>query len=201
MSSSSGRSGPWTRWSPPGVSSSRVRPLWAQAATRRVWLSCPIGRGCGLWIGPGGPDGIEQGGIADLDDAALSSAPITATERTAPVHPAGVAVLACRRRRTAGGVDPRGTIDGGGGEPESHRHACHRPRYADRRDGHTGHDRRTARESLAAIAADTPWCSFPVSWAGDRIGAAIARHAVTDLWTSFADLKAIDPELLGRCGI
>ena len=53
------------------------------------------------------------------------------------------------------------------------------------------------RESLAAIAAGHTLVLVPgIPGAGDRIGAAIARHAVTDLWTSFADLKAIDPELL-----
>ena len=150
-----------------------------------------------LWIGPGGPDGIEQGGIADLDDAALSSAPITATERTAPVHPAGVAVLAWQ----GAGAPPVALTHAGlsmvvaenlkvtgtlATDPDTRIVATATP-------GTIG----ALRESLAAIAAGHTLVLVPgIPGAGDRIGAAIARHAVTDLWTSFADLKAIDPELL-----
>ena len=68
-----------------GVPQSGAAPLGASGIAGYVSVLWPQVR---LWIGPGGPGRHRsKGGIADLDDAALSSAPITATERTAPVHP------------------------------------------------------------------------------------------------------------------
>ena len=67
----------------------------------------------------------------------------------------------------------------------------------------TGHDRRTALSRSPRSLRRTPWCVLVpgVSRGSDRIGAAIARHAVTDLWTSFADLRRSTRSCWSRCGI
>ncbi|QHN32050.1 amino acid adenylation domain-containing protein [Gordonia amarae] len=153
--------------------------------------------GLRLWIGPDGPDAVERAHLADLEGA-QSAAPVSAAERTAPVRPGDVVALVRSRpgapltAMTHAGLSlmPAENLKVTGSlatDPDTRVPAFGVPGTID-----------AFREMLAAVGAGHTLVVVPDGRGpiGERLAATIAAHAVTDLWTPLADLKALEATAL-----